>query len=482
MSKSKIFIGIAICFSLGVLIASAVELLQVWVYIFLAVFLGFFAVTISKGFGVGAKVALFLFCVGLGALRLDQSLVPNQFEALFNSTQHFEGYVVEEADIRSNKQNLYFKPKGFSQDILLGTTLAQDFFYGDLLSVEGKVVEPKNFEDFDYKGYLQRYNVYAQMTYPKILILKSSQKNPIKESLLRLKSGFVKKLSQYYKEPQNSLLLGILIGAKKNLPAEISEQFNLTGTSHIIAVSGFNITIMITALALLSRFLGRRFSFWVTLMVILGFVIITGASASVVRAAIMGFLLLLSFNIGRQYSVTPALFLAALVMVAVNPKILFWDVGFQLSFAATLGIVYFSPLLGRLTEKWHEAIIFKSILLTTLSAIIATLPLILFHFGRLSLSAPIVNILVLPVVPLAMGFGFLSTLPLLGPGFAFFADWILIYILKVTALFARMPYSSLDVAINSMVFWLLILGVFILYFFLNAAVKRGEKVVSKDAL
>ena len=127
--------------------------------------------------------------------------------------------------------------------------------------------------------------------------------------MFKIKAALIKRLAQVYAEPQNSLLLGILIGAKKSLPANITENFNITGTSHIIAVSGFNITIMITALAVMSRFLGRRFSFWFTSAVIIAFVLITGASASVIRAAVMGFLLLLSFNIGRQYSVAPALFL-----------------------------------------------------------------------------------------------------------------------------------------------------------------------------
>jgi competence protein ComEC len=151
-------------------------------------------------------------------------------------------------------------------------------------------------------------------------------------------------------------------------------------------------------------------------------------------------------------------------MLAINPKILFWDVGFQLSFAATLGIIYFMPVLNQLTEKLPQAFGLKTLILTTLSAIMATLPIILFNFGTLSLSAPLVNLLILPFVPATMLFGFLSIIPFVGPGFAVIANWLLIYILKVTAFFSGLPYGSFSVQISVWAFWLLTAGVFGLYF------------------
>jgi competence protein ComEC len=315
------------------------------------------------------------------------------------------------------------------------------------------------------------------VSYPKILILKSHQLNPVKEFLLQIKEAFTKRLSGLFYEPQNSLLVGILIGGHGTLPKTVVDNFNNTGVSHIIAVSGFNITIIISALASLAYVVGRRASFWLATSTIIAFVIITGASASVVRAAIMGFLLLIALSIGRQYSIGPALFFAGLIMLIINPKILFWDVGFQLSFAATLGIIYFMPVLNQLTEKLPQAFGVKTLILTTLSAIAATLPIILFNFGTLSFSAPLVNLLILPFVPATMLFGFLSILPFVGPGFALVANWLLIYILKVTDFFAHVPYSSLNIQISVWIFWLLNAAVFGVYFGLRLLSNKSSRQV-----
>lgn len=470
MSKSRVFIGMVISFAVGVLAASALLIEREQVYFYLALVIVIFVFCYLKSYQTGAILALFLFTLGLGVLRLQIVSVGSQYSELFGQKQKLEGFIVQEPDIRENRQLLYFLPYGETQRILITTSLVQEFFYGDKITAEGKIMEPKSFEDFDYKGYLERHNVYAQMSYPKVFILKSHQLNPVVENLFKVKTALVKRLAQVYAEPQNSLLLGILIGAKKTLPAKVIENFNITGTSHIIAVSGYNITIMIMALAVLSRFLGRRFSFWFTGAIIIAFVLITGASASVIRAAVMGFLLLVSSNIGRQYSVGPALFFAGGVMMLLNPKILFWDIGFQLSFAATLGIIYFMPELNRATGRWPELWGAKTILLTTLSATFATLPLVLYNFERLSLSALPVNILVLPVVPATMLFGFLSLLPGMGPGFAFIGNLLLEYILKVTEWFARLPFSSLNFHLSTAGFWLLmgaVLGLYLLIYHWN---------------
>jgi len=477
MSKSKIFIGIAISFAAGILIASKFNIPASAVDIFLAVCAAGFAISFFGQNYKSALAALFLFCAGLGVLRLGASMAPNEYQNLLDSKQQMEGYITEDVDARSNEQLVTFTPKGFSQNILITLPLTQKFFYGDWVVVEGKPAEAKNYGDFDYQKYLERFNVYAVMSYPKILILKSHQLNFIKESLLKVKAAFIQRTNELLNEPQSSLSIGVLIGGHANMPQSIVDNFSKTGVSHIIAVSGFNITIIIYALASLAYVLGRRFSFWLAIATIIGFVIITGASASVLRAAIMGLLLLIALNIGRQYSMVPALFFAALVMLIINPKILFWDVGFQLSFAATMGIIFFMPIFDELANKVPKMLGAKNLILTTLAAIIATLPLILYNFGVLSLSAPLVNILILPVVPLTMLFGFLISLPFLGPGFAMVANWLLLYILKVTSFFAALPYSFLNIQISAWIFWALAAAVFAIYFALkHLADKKSAQV------
>src|SRR6185436_15738677 len=131
MSKSKRFIGISISFAAGILLASVTNFSLQAVYIFLAVCVLVFSLSFVSSQKLIALVALFLFCAGLGFLRLSASIIPNQYQELFENKQQLEGYIVEDVDIRTDKQLLTFKPKGFKQNILITTTLAQKFFYGD---------------------------------------------------------------------------------------------------------------------------------------------------------------------------------------------------------------------------------------------------------------------------------------------------------------------------------------------------------------
>ncbi len=444
MSKSKIFIGICLSFILGVFLGSILNVPRFYLFIAIAVCVSAFAVFFYTGSKKIAVFCLWLLFLAFGMWRIQISFSPNQYQNVFNSRQKLEGYIVEDVDIRIGKQLLTFQPNNFQQRILITTSLYQNYFYGDWVVVEGKIAEPNNFSGFDYKGYLERYNVSAVSSYPKILVLKNNQGNFVKYQLLKIKAAFAEHIAKYLEEPKASLLMGILIGARKTLPNNVIENFNLTGTSHVIAVSGYNISIIIYGLGFLAFFLGKRWSFWISFCFILAFIIISGASASVIRASVMGSLLLLSLNIGRMYAVTPSLCLAAAGMLVLNPKILYWDIGFQLSFAATLGIVYLLPEMEKLTESWPKFWGAKSIVFATLSATAATLPLILLHFGRLSIVALIANILILPIVPAAMLFGFLIAVPFASPGFALISSWLLAYILKITSFLASLPYSSVN--------------------------------------
>ena len=217
-------------------------------------------------------------------------------------------------------------------------------------------------------------------------------------------------------EPQASFLAGLLIGAKKSIPADLMAVFNQTGTTHIIAVSGYNVTIIAAFLLLLAQNLGlsRKKAFWLIIFVLIIFVIITGLQASIIRASIMGALVLLANYLGRLSKIRNALVLAAGLMLIVNPKILVYDLGFQLSFLATLGLIYFNPILIKVcqVEKFIKLkslrIILGDYFITTLSAIILTTPLILYNFGKISLIAPLANILILPFIPIAMLLGFIA--------------------------------------------------------------------------
>ncbi len=478
-TKSNLFIVFSIAFAGGVLIESLHHIPKLW----LGIAMAFFVAVFAWGYQYMARrsyavmlVGAALFAASLGVIHMQLANQPNQFASLFDTKQQFEGLIVSDIDLRSDKQLFQFQPKDFSQKILITAPLSESFAYGDQIVVIDKLEQAKNFEDFNYQQYLEKDNIYAVMRYPKVLLLKAEQGNIIIGSLLKLKHLFVQQIENVIPESQSSLLLGILIGAKKTIPDEIINNFNATGTSHIVAVSGYNITVIIFALAALAKYLGRKTSFWLSVTFIIGFIIITGLSASVLRAAIMGFLLLLSLTIGRLYRIIPALCFAALVMILINPKIVLADVGFQLSFMATLGIILFVPIFEQLSEKIPNPAKLKTIVLGTIAATLATAPLILLHFQRFSVIAPLANVAVLPLIPVTMLFGFVSVIPILGYGFGYITQGLLWYIINVTRWLSHVPYASLEFHIDGWIALFLYFDVALLYLFLVLLNKKRSPI------
>lgn len=200
----------------------------------------------------------------------------------------------------------------------------------------------------------------------------------------------VTRLEQVLPEPEASLAAGILLGVKRQMPQEFYQSLVKTGTLHIVAASGFNVMVVGGALmAILSRLLGRGVGIGAGVAGIWLYVVLAGGSASVVRAGVMGSLTLMAYYWGRPTEAKRLLWVAAGVMLVFNPLYIV-DIGFQLSVAATVGLLYFSPRVN----SWLGEYLYP-----TLAASVATAPIIWYHFGRLSLISPLVNLLVLPAVP-----------------------------------------------------------------------------------
>jgi competence protein ComEC len=270
--------------------------------------------------------------------------------------------------------------------------------------------------------------------------------------MLGIKNNFIQNINRQLSEPQSSFLGGLLLGAKRGIPDELMENFNRTGTTHIVAISGYNITIIAVLLLAVCRNLGvpRQRAFWLIIIALVFFMLITGAQSSVVRAVVMGIVMLIAKQLGRLSRITNTLVLTAVIMLICNPKILLFDAGFQLSFLATAGLIYLSPLLERPFAWLPNHFQIRESFIATASATIFTLPLILFQFGRLSLVAVIVNILILPVIPFAMGVGFLSGLfSYIFQPLATVLSWIvwlmLSYIIQVAKIFSQLSFASIDI-------------------------------------
>lgn len=228
--------------------------------------------------------------------------------------------------------------------------------------------------------------------------------DPLEALLAEVNQSFVSSLSRVLPEPHSSYLAGLLLGARSTIPLELREAFRETGTSHLTALSGFNVTIIVGAISKIFS------SIWLSIFGIFLFVLLTGASSSVLRAAIMGSLVFFARHYGYAYNIRNALVFTAAVMVFISPTILIDDIAFQLSVLATAGLIYFTGPIERRLKLLPRKLKIRDAAATTLAAQIATLPLIFFYFGTVSPVAPLVNTLVLPTIPATMLFGFLAGL------------------------------------------------------------------------
>ncbi len=333
--------------------------------------------------------------------------------------------------------------------VLIFTNRYPAFSYGDEIIVAGEIQKPEPFQDVDYPAYLAKDQIYAVMYYPDMEFVSSGKGDILHSTLFRIKHAFERQLERIVPEPHAAFLKGIILGSRASMPVWLLEAFRITGVIHIIALSGFNITIIADNLSRVLRrcTLGPQWSFWISLVAIILFTIMTGASPSIVRAALMGALVLLARKEGRIYIGANALVFAGTVMVLHNPAVLRFDVAFQLSFFATAGLLFLSPHLERHLRFVPKGMGFRGNLASTLSAQAAVLPLILFYFGTFSFVSIPANLLILTAIPYAMFFGFLSVLAgfastAVGIGIGSVAHILSFYIISVSTFFSRVPRAA----------------------------------------
>lgn len=216
-----------------------------------------------------------------------------------------------------------------------------------------------------------------------------------------LRGLIIERLSLLFDAPADAFAAGLLMGARATFPPEILAEFRITGLIHIVAISGFNMVLIMVAFERLLAFLPRRAGVLVTLIVMGLFVLLVGATGAVMRAYVMCSVRLVARLLHRPSTATRAFFLTVIFLIVLSPKILA-DIGFQLSVAATAALLFISP---RITEKlsWvPEKFALRSTLASTVSVEITTIPLIFLHFQTISFIAPLANILVVPIVPFLM--------------------------------------------------------------------------------
>ena len=449
----KWLITVLLGFSVGVLIRSFYDF--GWSFAAMFIFLGlllFGLFYILKFQKFVLFIGLFFFALGLGILRYGiKDARETALEGQIGSKIVVSGTIIEEPDEKENYTRLILETDKAETKILLTGRRYPIFHYGDKVEVSGILRKPEKFSDFDWPAYLAKDDIYFEMIYPQTKLLQGKGGSRLRRQLFSIKEKFIDNLSKVIPEPDAGYLAGLTIGGKKAMSKDLQEEFRRTGIIHVVVLSGYNVTIIanviMQALKGLPFFVGIGFG----ILGILFFALMAGASATVVRASIMAGFALLARATGRVYQITIALLVAGFLMILHNPKILRFDTSFQLSFLATLGLVYLAPRFNkynwfsRLPNFWS----FRDNLAATLSAQIMTLPIILFGFGRFSLIAVLANVLILPVIPSTMLFGFLAGLT----GFVslkiaaifIFPAWLMLsYQIWVVKILSLLPFASIS--------------------------------------
>jgi competence protein ComEC len=431
-------------------------------------------------------------CFGAARYALAQPRIDENHVAYYNdfaAEVGLQGTVVKEPDVRDRYVNLRVAAEritfadGASQvvagDVLVRANRFPVIPYGAQVTVNGRLQTPPEDADFSYKDYLARQGVHSTMPQAQVSILAEGQGNPLLHTVFAIKQKAQDAINQLIPDPEAALLSGILLGNDNGIPPDLAEDFRTTGLTHIIAISGFNIAILIAILvSLVDPILPRKTAVLVAVIGVVLYTILVGADASVVRAAIMGSLFLFTSRwLGRRNLAYASLFFAAFVMTLLNPLTL-WDVGFQLSFTATLGLMLYADPFTQWTRRQLNRFVERPLtnqvmgvlseaVLLTVAAQVLTLPLMIGYFRQLSLVSLLANAFVLPVQPGVMLWGGAATLAgmawtMLGRPLAWVAWLFLTATVRLVRAFATVPFAAVPLRVP-------LIGILVLYAAIGAA-------------
>ncbi|MEP7137641.1 MAG: ComEC/Rec2 family competence protein [Chloroflexota bacterium] len=470
---------ISLVFLTGIVVGSLVSL-SIWIWLGLAGLFLILAIAArlfrlsSFSFFLQPFAFILFLALALGAARYQKTIPKfDAFHIAFYNDRDYDllitGTLIEPPDYRDTYTNLRMKVTAVDTGdselpienslILARVPNNQIYNYGDNLRLRGKLKTPPSNEDFSYQDYLAAQNIFSYISNGEVTVLPGNSGNPIIAMLYKFKQKSLDNIYRMFPDPESSLLAGILLGVPAGLTNELQQAFKNTGTAHIIAISGFNISIIAGIFFMLfSKMFGDRRGAFFAILGIALYTFIVGATPAVVRAALMGTLALFAKQVGRRQVGLNTLLVVAGLMCIWNPLYV-WDVGFQLSFFATLGLILyatpFSEFANTIIVKYFPtsaaekfAELFSEFVLLTLAAQLTTIPIMAYHFQRISLVSFIANPFILPPQPAVMVLGGLAVL-LSHAWFAAgqVAAWItypfVLYTIRMVELFDRVPHGTL---------------------------------------
>ncbi|NOT04270.1 MAG: DUF4131 domain-containing protein [Anaerolineales bacterium] len=499
---------IALSFITGIVIASLFSLsAYIWLGIVIGLLLIFIFLRLPRfsnnpisnfllRFPVSAFALIFFF-FGAWWFQFRQPTI-DAFQIAFYNDRDYEmlvtGTLAEPPDYRDAYTNLRLKVEALDSGsgdlpvsglLLVRVPQNQTYEYGQRVRVRGSLKTPPEDEEFSYRDYLARDGVYSYMSIAEVTSLPGNGGSVVRAAVYKLKDKMLRNTYRLFNDPEASLLAGILLGVDTGLTKDLQNAFKNTGTAHIIAISGFNIAIIAGIFfSMFKTIFGERLGAVFAILAIAFYTFLVGADAAVVRAALMGSISLLARQLGRRNTGLNALAIVAFVMTIINPLVL-WDVGFQLSFFATLGLILyaepFSNFTGKLISKITKTdnskltqIINDNVILT-FAAQLTTIPIMAYHFKRISLISFIANPFILPVQPAVMIIGGLAVfvsliLQPIGQLIAWVAWPFTAYTIRLVELFDRVPHGTIYLGDSS--FWI----VFAFYIALLTATFNWDRI------
>lgn len=500
MSKSRVFFIILIAFIAGVFVRSFFAIDEKIFFLF-----SILAVSILGIFYTNKKAVLAAVVFGffiLGAWQTDRAILKTQ-NLIFDGVTFQEKAIVEKVSNSAFGQNLIISLENLPAEearinLLVQVSKYPEYFYGDELEISCTAKKIENRDDnFDYRMYMAKDGVLYSCDPIKSLASQgATQFNGVKRidenkgnlflgGVLKLRKLFENNIQKVIPEPEGALAKGLLFGGSSELSKEIQNDFSQTGMTHIVAVSGYNVTIIAEYLIILGIAIGlwRKKAIWFAIVGIVLFVIMSGLPASAVRAGVMGGTLLWAMKNGRLSNSENAIIFAGAVMLFINPLLLRYDVGFQLSFLATLGIVLSSPFWEKSFVKKHKALGISEAIAMSLSAQIFVLPIIAYNFHITSLVSLLANVVILPIIPLSMLLVFLVSLS----GFVFaplslVLAWLaflpLKYEIEMIHVLAGFPWAS--VSFEKFEWWYVMTYYLILSMFIGVLRKKQSCLLPKN--
>jgi competence protein ComEC len=418
-------------------------------------------------------IILFFILTTIVVLRLLFFNKEINYENIAGRNIKVEGIISEEPEIRFKSKHLVLKVDDLDIKILLIDSLFNNFNYGDKIRLVGEILEPEAFDtiggrEFDYKKYLANKNIYFIMRNPEIELISTGEGSFLKVVLYKFRNSFVNNIKRFILPPESDLASGLVLGIDGGFSKEIKDKFINTGTIHIVALSGYNITIVSNWIMKIFSNLPIKVSSSLGIFSILLFVIMSGASSTALRAGVMATIALLARMTGRKYQAGRSLIFAFFIMVTLEPRIIF-DISFILSFFATFGVIFITP---KIIDYFYFIPVrfgLREVASTTVSASVAVLPIILYSTGVFSTVSFFTNILILPFIPITMIFifivGFLGyVLSPLAFFFSFISHIFLKYIIGIIDIFSALPFASFAIPKFSII--LVIISYTLIFYFI----------------